>query len=143
MHDTGAQCTSNLQYDLFDDSSTSDATECSFIESVRWGTYDEVGQLYVDSTFYGASRAVTEPQKYGLALSLGVCALLAIYSCYLHHSITNLLIKSLSHTDLLPPSRHRRSNRTSRTSSSRGRRNSRKRVTSDDEDEWDMTGIPA
>jgi hypothetical protein len=138
MHASGIKCTTNLQYDIFDDSQSSDSTQCSFIDTVRFGTYDESGQLYVDSAQYGVSRRVTDAQKYGLGISLAICGLLAVYSCYLHHSITNLLIKSLSHTDLLPPSRHRRSSRGSKG------RSRRRRVTDDDEDEeWDMKGTPA
>ena len=110
----------------------SDDKECSFIESLRIGTYDADGQLYNDSSF-GVSRKVTSTQKYLLAVSLVVCAILAVYSCYLHHAITNLLIKSLSHTDLLPPSRHRR--RSNSASRRKGRRS--RRPVSDDEDEDD------
>ena len=135
IHETGVKCTTNLQYDLFDDGGSSDATECSFIESVRFGTYDEEGQLYTSKNFFGITRQVTDGQKIALAVSLLVCGLLAVYSCYLHHSITNLLIKSLSHTDLLPPSRARRGSR----SSSRSRR-SRRRVTDDEDDAWDRKG---
>jgi hypothetical protein len=136
MHITGAKCTTNLQYDLFDDYS-SDSTQCSFIESVRFGTYDEKGRLYTDDSFFGTSRVTTTGQKYGLTISLFVCAMLALYSCYMHHAITNLLIKSLSHTDLLPPSRNRRGG--GRSTSSRGRRGSRKKM-ADDDDAWDLKG---
>jgi hypothetical protein len=102
------------------------------------GTYDAEGQLYKEYNF-GVSRKVTNTQKWLLGVTVLVCGLLAIYSCYLHHSITNLLIKSLSHTDLLPPSRHRRRNCSS------GRRKSRRtRKTAaedDDEDEnFEMRG---
>ena len=135
IHVSGAKCTTNLQNDLFEDQSN-DATECSFIESVQFGTYDEVGRLYTENSFFSSSRTVTEGQKWGLVISLTICALLAMYSCYLHHSITNLLIKSLSHTDLLPPTRSRRGSRNQ--SNSRGRRNSRSRH--DDESSWDMRG---
>ena len=59
IHIAGAKCTSNLQYELFDGNSD-ESTQCSFIESVRFGTYDEEGQLYVEGTSYGSNveRAV-------------------------------------------------------------------------------------
>jgi hypothetical protein len=157
VHVAGAKCTNNLQNNAFEDNeSSSEAnSECSFIESVRYGTYDEDGQLYTESSFFGTDRSITDGQKWGLALSLGFCGLLAIYSCYLHHSITNLLIKSLSHTDLLPPYRARRSsrdnNRGKRSSGQRERQSSerqssgrgrRKRLT-DEDDDWDAPGVTA
>jgi hypothetical protein len=160
IHYGGAKCTNNLQYNSFNganESTTEAKSECSYIESVRYDTYDENGQLY--DAFFGSDRSTTGGQKWGLAVSLGLCGLLAVYSCYLHHSITNLLIKSLSHTDLLPPSRARRTsrdnNRGRRSRSSQrerqgssGRRGSgrRKRLTDDDDDEdsdWDMKGVAA
>jgi hypothetical protein len=128
-----SRCTSSTNFDMFvsNDTDTSDQTDCSFIQSVRSGTYDSDGQLYIDSV-YGSSRKVTDTQKALLGVSLAICALLAFYSCYLHHAITNLLIKSLSHSDLLPPSRfHRRRSNGNRR---RGRR-SRKLPVNDDEDE--------
>jgi hypothetical protein len=132
---TSARCTLSLGTELFASNKTnvtySDATECAYIESLRIGTYDAEGQLYSDYTF-GVSRKVTSTQKWLLSVSVVVCVLLAIYSCYLHHAITNLLIKSLSHTDLLPPSRHRR--RSSSANRRKGRRG-RKPVTEDDDDE--------
>jgi hypothetical protein len=145
MHQSGAKCATSLQYDLFDNDGT-DTTECSFVESIRYGTYDESGQLYLEgSMFGGTSREATEGQKFGMAISITICCLLALYSCYLHHSITNLLIKSLSHSDLLPPSRHKASVRgrtSSRAKSKRGGR-TQKRVNDDDDDDWDMVGTPA
>lgn len=129
-----ATCTKNLQYDMFD-SNVNETTTCSFIESIRAGTYDEEGNLYSASSNSGkVNREVTPRQKVFMGVSVAICVFLAMYSCYLHHSITNLLIKSLSHTDLLPPSRSRRRSRS-------GRRNRRQIVAAsedeDDEDEWE------
>jgi len=115
-----ARCTSSTTSELFVNNytdSSSNNEQCSFMESVRFGTYDADGQLYIDSTFTGSNRKVTNSQKWLLVLSMAICGILAIYSCYLHHAITNLLIKSLSHTDLLPPSKYRR-----RATSSGGKR---------------------
>lgn len=130
-----ARCTSSTTSELFVNNytdSSSDKQQCSFMESVRFGTYDADGQLYMDSTFSG--RKVTTSQKWLLVLSMAICGILAIYSCYLHHAITNLLIKSLSHTDLLPPSKYRR--RSSSGSRRRSFRKARKPANeADDEDQ--------
>lgn len=150
-----AQCSKNLMYKMFDDdgadgsssSSSATTTECSFIESVRKGTYNSKGEIYVDSSIYGekVNMEVTAPQQAGLIISIFLCVGLGVYSCYLHHSITNLLIKSLSHSHLLPPSRHR--TRGKRSGSSSGRSSSGRRGTAnnhDDDDDWDHSvGVPA
>lgn len=132
-----ARCTSSTSDELFINNSTTSSSgtqQCSFMESVRFGTYDADGQLYVESSF-GTRRTVTTSQKWLLVSSMLICGVLAVYSCYLHHAITNLLIKSLSHTDLLPPSKYRR--RTNSSGSRRkGGRRGRKPVNNDeDEDE--------
>jgi hypothetical protein len=111
VHATSAKCTSDLLYNLFD-GEENDATECSYIESIRFGTYDEVGKL--SSATNGVtwtSAEVSNSQKVLLSLSVALCVAFIVYSCYLHHSMTNLLIKSLSHRELLPPSRHQRPGR--------------------------------
>jgi hypothetical protein len=71
-----------------------------------------------------------------------VCSLLALYSCYLHHAITNLLIKSLSHSDLLPPSRHK-AVRGRGSSRAKSKRTGRTQKLVDEDDDWDMVGTPA
>mmetsp|Transcript_34777 Transcript_34777/g.37644 ORF Transcript_34777/g.37644 Transcript_34777/m.37644 type:complete len:560 (-) Transcript_34777:14-1693(-) len=134
-----SRCTSITTSELFvsnDTDSSYDQTDCSFIESIRSGTYDVDGQLYVNTVFGVSTRKITDTQKWLLVVSVAICFLLATYSCYLHHAITNLLIKSLSHTDLLPPSRfHRR--RSSSGNRRRGRR-SRKPVKDDEEEEENL-----
>jgi hypothetical protein len=92
--------------DLFD-GEEDDSIECSFIESLRFGAYDEVGQL--TSTVEGSSWSYkpSSSQKAILVLSIVFSVIFVIYACYLHHAMTNLLIKSLSHRELLPPSRQR------------------------------------
>mmetsp|Transcript_17670 Transcript_17670/g.43056 ORF Transcript_17670/g.43056 Transcript_17670/m.43056 type:complete len:610 (-) Transcript_17670:218-2047(-) len=153
---SSARCTANLESDLFSNSthaeqsseysSAADSEECSYIETLRSGAYDEKGQLYSNES-RAVSRSITRQQKILLSLSVTICVFLAVYACYLHHTITNLLIKSLSHTDLLPASRHRRrSPRASsggRSTGGRSRRSSRsgsrsrKRVTDDEDDDDD------
>jgi hypothetical protein len=117
VHKTSAMCTKQLMYQFdpnYDTSSNRATQECAFIESVRIGTYNQKGEIYVESSSYGGNgekggvkMEVTPAQQAGLSISILLCVVLGVYSCYLHHSITNLLIKSLSHSHLLPPSRHR------------------------------------
>lgn len=126
LHSTSATCESNFQSNIFNSSSTEDDGSCTFIEMLRKGAYDEEGRLYGTRS---VNRETTDAQKIGLVIALGLCGLLAVYSCYLHHSITNLLIRSISHTELLPPSRAGR------------RRSARKSVSTvnadeDDDDDW-------
>ncbi len=121
-----AKCTSSASsYSSLQNYTNSDSEteQCSFIDSVRFGTYDADGQLYMESN--GSNRKVTTSQKWLLVLSMLICGVLAIYSCYLHHAITNLLIKSLSHTDLLPPAKYRRRTPSSGSRRKAPRRNSR------------------
>jgi hypothetical protein len=106
LHSTSAKCTSDLLYNLFDGEAAS-STECSYIESIRMGTYDEEGKLSSATSGVAWSSEVSSAQKSMLAISVMFVFAFVIYSCYLHHSMTNLLIKSLSHRELLPPSRHR------------------------------------
>jgi len=136
IHDVAADCTTNMVYDLFD-GQQSDSTECSFIESIRFGTYDTNGEIAVEAT-EGAEEVVTDLQKVGLVGSAFICAIFVVYACYLHHSMTNLLIKSLSHRELLPPSRHskRRSPSKPKRRRSKGSKGSR-RSDEEDSDEWD------
>jgi len=88
--------------DAYDKSSHSDAV-CSLIDSVQFGSFDSNGDIITSESQYGSEvrGEVTPSQALGLALSCLICGSLAIYSCYLHHSITNVLLKSLSHGPLV------------------------------------------
>mmetsp|Transcript_37880 Transcript_37880/g.43262 ORF Transcript_37880/g.43262 Transcript_37880/m.43262 type:complete len:536 (-) Transcript_37880:205-1812(-) len=134
IHSGSAVCSQNLMTELYEDSDDS-SVPCSFIESLQSGTYNSNGEIYFDTSLYGekVKEEASAPQMAGLVISVVLCVGLGLYSCYLHHSITNLLIKSLSHSHLLPPSRHR--NR----SKSRGRSSSgsRKGTSDKDEEDWD------
>jgi hypothetical protein len=112
VHYTGAKCTNDLTYDIFA-GYESDTSECSFIEAIRFGTYDETGKLSASSITSGVTwtTEVSIEQKIMLGFSVSICIVLVFYACYIHHSMTNLLIKSLSHRELLPPSRHRSKSR--------------------------------
>lgn len=133
-----ARCTSSTTNELFVNNSTTSnlgTQQCSFMDSVRYGTYDGDGKLSIDSS--AGIRKVTTNQKWLLVLSMLVCGVLAVYSCYLHHAITNMLIKSLSHTDLLPPSKYRRRANSSGVRRKGGRR-TRKPVNNDEDEDEDF-----
>jgi hypothetical protein len=123
IHLDSAKCTNDLSYDLFDgEYSTYDSSreaECAFIEGLRFGAYDENGLMASSNSVSGWTYAPSTSQKVMLGLSIVMCVGFVVYACYLHHAMTNLLIKSLSHRELLPPSRHRSHSKNNR--SQRGR----------------------
>jgi hypothetical protein len=135
LHKTSAKCTSDLTYDVFGDGEV-DATECSYIESLRFGTYDSDGQLKYSFGATDYEAEVTSVQRGLLGGSVGLCCLLILYACYLHHAMTNLLIKSLSHRELLPPSRHHR-----RSPSAPRRVSSRRLNKVADNPDWDEHAV--
>ena len=139
LHTTSAKCTSDLLYNLFD-GEENDSTECSYIESMRFGTYDETGKL--SSATNGVtwtSAEVSTSQNIMLSISIALCLALIVYSCYLHHAMTNLLIKSLSHRELLPPSRHNR--HSSRRSQKQLLSHKDGVNNSDGSDDWEKPGL--
>jgi hypothetical protein len=108
-----AGCTQEMLYDLFE-SEDDDSTECNYIDSLRNGAYDQYGQFSAKAG--GGSSwdaSVTTTQAVILGVSIAMCIVFIIFACYLHHSMTNLLLKSLSHRELLPRKARSRS-RTSR-----------------------------
>lgn len=127
-----AKCTDDLSDDLVDSSSEDESTACSFIESIRLGTYNELGQLTGGLSNGSMSEQMTDNQKMILGIAVALSSFFIVYACYLHHAMTNLLIKSLSHRELLPPSRHQ--NYRSRTNP---RRSGRQLQKVDDEPDWD------
>ena len=132
LHSTASSCTTNLQ-NVFNYSSYEDEAQCTYIEMLRKGAYDEEGRIY---TARSIIRQVTSGQKVGLVASLLLCALLAVYSCYLHHLITNLLVRSISHNELLPPSRASRRGGKGGGNSSRRASSSVVGNDNDDDDDW-------
>ncbi len=107
IYESSGKCDSYLAYDLgsknFDDDSddayneNQDEIQCSYIESIRYGTYDSYGEIYMsNSQENNQTASVTLGQKFALALVSMIGVSLALYSCYLHHTMTNLLLKSLS-----------------------------------------------
>ena len=124
-----------MAYDLFGDD-TDDSTECSFIESIRFGTYNELGQLTTRDASGAVAQEVTDVQMTVLGISVALCVGLVIYACYLHHAMTNLLIKSLSHRELLPPSRQQSRQRGNMNNSPR-RSGRRLKKVDNNEPDWD------
>ena len=122
LHSHSAKCDQEMLYDLFE-SEVDESTECSYIDSLRNGAYDQYGQFSMKAG--GGSSwdaSVTTAQAAILGVSVAMCIVFIISACYLHHSMTNLLLKSLSHRELLPRKGRSRS-RTSREGS--GRRSSK------------------
>lgn len=94
------QCNTYLAYSVSDgnDQATSEVN-CAFIESIRYGTYDSNGQIYISgySSDKGSYQQTVTPFQTGaLVLLSSVCFFLAMYSCVLHHEITNTLLKSFN-----------------------------------------------
>jgi len=139
IHSLSAKCTEDLMYDLFENDED-ESEECTFIESIRFGSYDSDGNFASSNTFGSNSSwdaQVTIAQKALLGISISICCIFVIYACYLHHSMTNLLIKSLSHRELLPPSRSSNRRSPSKTRGG-GRSGSSKRSGKIDSDpDWD------
>lgn len=98
MHKAGAACTKNLQdyYLQLDE----DESVCYFMQSMRYGNYDEVGEL--THGLGGMKRQVTESEKAGLVISTILVVLLIAYATYLHHKITDLIDESMAKQELLP-----------------------------------------
>lgn len=136
-----AKCTADMLYDLFE-KEEDESSECSFIESIRFGVYDKYGAFSATSYGSNGSGEVSVGQLIALSIALAFAIIFIIYACYLHHSMTNLLIKSLSHRELLPPSRHKGSRTPSKSSSRRSGGNSsgKKPKQLDDEPDWDSPG---
>jgi hypothetical protein len=83
--------------DYYIDSQNQEKVQCSFMESIRYGTYDAYGEIYMSSSQSTTRQAsITGGQKFFLLLVSMIAIGLALYSCYLHHEMTNLLLKSLS-----------------------------------------------
>ena len=86
--------------------SSSNDVSCAYIENIRHGVYDENGEIYVASSSQAGNMKteVTSDQTVFLALTGLICLGLALYSCFLHHEITNLLLHKLSYQGSLGPS---------------------------------------
>jgi hypothetical protein len=130
-----------MLYDLFE-KEEDESSECSFIESIRFGVYDKYGAFAATSSIGAGTGEVSIGQLIALLVALVFCIMFIIYACYLHHSMTNLLIKSLSHRELLPPSRHKGSRASSKASSRRSGGSNKKLggKQGDDEPDWDSPG---
>lgn len=82
-----------------------DENTCAFIDSVRIGTYDAYGEIYVKGSQYSnADGVVTGTQQAQLIALFLIVIALAVYSCVLHHQMTNMLLIALSR-GLISPSK--------------------------------------
>lgn len=137
IHYTSAKCIADMAYNLFDGYQSSE-NECSYIESIRFGTYDETGKLSASTVTNGVTwtTEISIDQKIMLIFSVSICIILVFSACYIHHSMTNLLIKSLSHRELLPPSRHRSHSKSRRPGSTRAGS-----ARHNNEDDWERPQI--
>lgn len=120
-------------YDLFDGESDQ-SSECTFIEGIRFGAYDSSGSLSTVQSSSVWNAEASSMQTIMVAISLGTVIFFIVYACYLHHAMTNLLIKSLSHRELLPASRQQRRRQAGDNSVATA-----KRRPSNDSDDWNPT----
>jgi len=113
IYEDSAKCVSNMavKYDtgyVFNYQST----VCEFSKSILNDAFNSNGSISSVSasstTSTRFSRRVTAPQITLLVLGTILCMGLSLYACYLHHEITNLLLKQLSmRGKLLPKPRKR------------------------------------
>lgn len=108
-------------YDLFD-GEADQSSECTFIEGIRFGAYDSSGSLSTAHSSSVWNAEASNMQTIMVFISLGTVIFFIVYACYLHHAMTNLLIKSLSHRELLPASRQHRRRQTGDNSVVTGKR---------------------
>lgn len=96
----------------YSNSQNTEQNQCSYMESIRYGTYDTYGQIYTSNSQSSSQKAMVTPvQKYALIMVSMICFGLALYAYHLHRQMTKLLLKALS-SGLIS---------TNRRSSSRGR----------------------
>ena len=104
--------------------------QCAFIESIRYGTYDSYGEFYSSSSQSTTSSqehvAVTGVQTFFIVTFGLICSGCAAYACFIHHQITNLLLRSLS-LGLVDAQRSKSCERAGR-SMSRNRRSGRSAI---------------
>jgi len=104
LYDDSAKCNTYLAYSIDDDDGGSDSdVSCSFVESVRYGTYDSEGQIAINASGRSQPGEVTPGQVFSLVMLTLVITGLSLYSCFLHHSITNFLLTKLTYQGALLP----------------------------------------
>lgn len=99
MYEQSDGCNAYIAYDFNDnDADEGDGNACSFIGSIRNGAFNKEGLFGVKSSGDGP---VTRSQITAIVCIGVLCTLMAIYSCWLHHEMTNLLLKSLAQKNLM------------------------------------------
>lgn len=98
MHNAGASCTERLNdyYLQLDE----DNSVCTFIQSMKNGNYDGYGNL--DQGEGGVLRHVTDGEKAWLVSAVILIVLLVAFATFLHGQVTDVLIESMAHSELLP-----------------------------------------
>ena len=99
MYEQSDRCNAYIAYDFNDNNADEgDGNVCSFIRSIRNGALNKEGLFGVKSLGDGP---VTRSQIVTLVCIGVVFISMAIYSCWLHHEMTNLLLKSLARKNLM------------------------------------------
>ena len=99
MYEQSDRCNAYIAYDFSDnDADEGDGNICSFIRSIRNGAFNKEGLFGVKSSGDGP---VTRSQIVTLVCIGVICTLMAVYSCWLHHEMTNILLKSLAQKNLM------------------------------------------
>ena len=101
VYEQSDRCNAYIAYDFNDndnDADEGDGNVCSFIGSIRNGAFNKEGLFGVKSSGDGP---VTRSQIATLVCIGVFCIILATYSCWLHHEMTNLLLKSLAQKNLM------------------------------------------
>jgi hypothetical protein len=101
LYNESAKCNTNMASQV-DTSYDNDQSTCTFADTIRYSAYDSDGR-FTSARMSGARRA-NYAQIVLIVIACVSCALLSVYSCYVHHEITNLLLKQLSARGKLVPS---------------------------------------
>mmetsp|Transcript_6247 Transcript_6247/g.9141 ORF Transcript_6247/g.9141 Transcript_6247/m.9141 type:complete len:452 (-) Transcript_6247:184-1539(-) len=100
LYSDSAKCNANMASAVDTTSYDHDQSVCNFAESIHYA-FDSAGRYSISKS---ETRHVTSVQIALLLSACVACAFLSIYSCYVHHEITNLLLKQLSVRGKLVPS---------------------------------------
>ena len=99
MYEQSGRCNAYIAYDFNDYQADEGGGDvCSFAQSIRNGVYNKEGQFGVWSSFGGP---VTTSQIIALVCIGVLCIILTLYSCWIHHQMTNLLLTSLAQKNLM------------------------------------------
>lgn len=122
LYQKSAKCNSYIAYDFGNYNEGADegsGTTCAFVEAIRDSVYDKAGNFNVNSS--EGWGTMTPKHVALLSVLIILCSCLALYSCYIHHEMTNLLLKSFAQKNLMDElARKAAHDRDSKTINSRG-----------------------